>query len=313
MSNTRHTADFRFVVIGFPRSGTTLLSRLLDAHPEISCPPETHLLTAAARFLSEQKDVEGPPIGVLSGVKFLGIEAEDVRAPLRELVFGFHDRIAGDAKVWVEKTGVDIFHLETLEPLLVGHTKFILLKRNPMDVIASNMDLSDAMGAQLGDLRALTRDCDSPHEGLAQAWVNRMQAVIGFAERNDAACYQISYEDLVTNPEETLQGLLGFMGVNDDAAALMEGAFAHQPRYGLGDFRVNETSEIRPPAPNGWRKRLPRAAIARIIPMVAPLMERLGYKPPKAPKLPTRDDAVRQFLMAAQMKRDLASAQNPES
>ena len=46
------------VLLGFPRSGTTLLSRLLDAHPEISCPPETHLLSAASRFLSEQTEVE---------------------------------------------------------------------------------------------------------------------------------------------------------------------------------------------------------------------------------------------------------------
>lgn len=310
MSDDIRDANQRFVIIGFPRSGTTLLSRILDAHPEISCPPETHLLTAAARFLSEQNRVEGPPIGVLSGVNFLGIEAEDVRAPLRDMVFGFHDRVAGDARVWVEKTGVDIFHLETLEPLLVGHTKFILLLRNPLDVIASNMDLSDAMGAQLNDLRALTRDHDSPHEGLAHAWVNRMEAVADFAERNSADCFQINYEDFVTDPTMTLQGLLQFMGVSDDAEKLVASAFAHTPRYGLGDFRINETAEIRSYVPNGWRKRLPRAAISRVIPIVAPLMEQLGYKAPNAPKTPGREDAVRQFLMAAQMKRDMARTED---
>ncbi|MCA9663328.1 MAG: sulfotransferase, partial [Myxococcales bacterium] len=30
------------IVLGAPRSGTTLLRRLLDAHPNIACPPETY-------------------------------------------------------------------------------------------------------------------------------------------------------------------------------------------------------------------------------------------------------------------------------
>ena len=34
-------------------------------------------------------------------------------------------------------------------------------------------------------------------------------------------------------------------------------------------------------------------------------MERAGYVPPKTPKKPSREDAVRQFKMAAQMKRQM--------
>jgi protein-tyrosine sulfotransferase len=70
------------LILGFPRSGTTLLARLLDAHPQVSCPPETYLFASAARFLHEQSRVEGPPIGVLAGLVFLGIPAEDVAVPL---------------------------------------------------------------------------------------------------------------------------------------------------------------------------------------------------------------------------------------
>ena len=51
------------VILGFPRSGTTLLARLLDGHPDISAPPETGLLSAAGRFLAELTEVEGPPLG----------------------------------------------------------------------------------------------------------------------------------------------------------------------------------------------------------------------------------------------------------
>lgn len=295
----------RYLILGFPRSGTTLLSRLLDAHPDISCPPETHLFAGAARYLKEQTAVEGPPIGVLSGLNFLGIEAEEVMAPLRAMIFNLHDRVANGAAVTVEKTGVDIFHLETLEPFLKGHARFILLIRNPLDVVASNIDLADAMGAELDDLFAVTRGINGRHEAIARAWIERTAAVDAFAERNPEDCCRLRYEDLIGGPKDALAMLLRFLDLEGDPAAMIRDAFAGSPRYGLGDFRVSETRGIRSVDPNGWRKRVPRGVASRIVPLLAPTMERHGYKVPKTPRLPTREDAVRQFVMAAQMKRDM--------
>lgn len=303
MNGDASSRNGRYLILGFPRSGTTLLSRLLDAHPEVSCPPETYLFSSAARFLSEQAAVEGPPIGVLSGLSFLGVEPEEVMASLRAMVFGMHERIAGGAPVWVEKTAVDVFHLETLEEFLAGHVRFIALTRNPLDVVASNMDLAGAMGAQLADLYGLTRGVNGPHEAIARAWIDRTTALDAFVARNETDCHRLRYEDLVADPASVLDGLLGFMGLEAGGAALAASAFERTPRIGLGDFRVNETSAIRPHDPNAWRKRLPRAAASRIVPLLAPLMEAHGYKVPKTPRLPSREEAVRQFVMAAQLKR----------
>ena len=36
-------------VVGVPRSGTTLLRLMLDAHPELTIPPETHFIPAVIR------------------------------------------------------------------------------------------------------------------------------------------------------------------------------------------------------------------------------------------------------------------------
>jgi len=52
------------IVIGCPRSGTTLLRRLLDAHPNIAAPGETYLFTACARFLRSERAVDGMDVGV---------------------------------------------------------------------------------------------------------------------------------------------------------------------------------------------------------------------------------------------------------
>ena len=40
------------------------------------------------------------------------------------------------------------------------------------------------------------------------------------------------------------------------------------------------------------------------LPLVAPLMERHGYKVPKAPRAPDREDAMRQYRLAAEFKRN---------
>lgn len=293
----------RFIVLGFPRSGTTLLSQLLDAHPQVSCPPETNLFSAAGRFLEEQTMVEGPPIGVLAGLNFLGVEADEVHAALRAMLFPLHARVAGGKPVWVEKTATDIFHAERLEPLLTGHARFIALLRNPLDVIASNRDLADVMGAQLPELFALTREVNGFWDGMAHAWIDRIQALLALIERQGAACHVMRYEDLLATPEAELSRLFAFMGLEAEVPALIERAFQAERRIGLGDFNVHATRGIAPPRKDGWRKRIPPGAVARIVPQLAPWMERLGYAMPKVRPAPAREDAVRQFVMAATMKR----------
>ena len=55
------------------RSGSTLLRFILDTHPDFACPPETHLLHAAGRFLQEQPISKGLSLGVVSGCAYAGI------------------------------------------------------------------------------------------------------------------------------------------------------------------------------------------------------------------------------------------------
>jgi hypothetical protein len=293
----------RLIVLGFPRSGTTLLARLLDGHPEISAPPETGLFSAAGRFLQEQSLVEGPPIGVLTGLSFAGIPPDAALAGLRAMLFGFHDRIAAGRPVWVEKTATDIFHLETLEPLLAGHARFLCLVRNPLDVVASNVDLARTMGARLTELYAATAGINAEHDGIARAWIERQAALDAFAARHSGDCLSLRYEDLLAAPEAALSGILAFLGLAGDPAAMIAAAFSGNSRIGLGDFRIDGTKGLNPPVENGWRKRLPPAAIARIVPLLAPLMERHGYKVPKVPAPLSREVAIRQFELAARMKR----------
>ncbi len=291
-------AERRFAILGFPRSGTTLLSRLLDTMPMVSSPPETHLLSAAGRFLAEARDVDGPPIGVLSGLAFSGIEEEEVYAPLREMIFAHHRRMAGDKPLWVEKTGTDIFYLEQLEPLLAGHMRFICMVRHPLDVIASVQDLNAAMGAMLPELRPYAAIHGNPHIAAAHAWAEATSRLLDFAERRPESCHLLRYEDLVADPAATLGALTAFMGVEPDLEAALAAAFGSEARIGLGDFRIHETGQVEASRSNSWRKRIPLGTAARALPVLAPVMERLGTPLPKLPRPSSRADSIRQFIFA---------------
>ena len=137
------------VIIGCPRSGTTLVRRLLDAHSNISCPGETYLLTACARFLQGEQSVDGMEVGVLNGLAFAGFEREEVIRRLREFAFAFH-REEADRKGkgrWAEKTAVDAFHLDEIRTLCGEHVHFVCVTRHGLDVAASAGGSSTAAAA----------------------------------------------------------------------------------------------------------------------------------------------------------------------
>ena len=158
-SMTKSPAHQGIIVLGTPRSGTTLLRRLLDAHPDIACPGETNLLNSAARFMRSEKIAEGVDIGVMSGLRFCGFEEQDVLERLREFVFQFHRehaRRAGKPR-WAEKTAFDAFYVDEIERLCGDEAFFICMIRHGMDVTCSLKELCDVNGGYLQELHEYVR------------------------------------------------------------------------------------------------------------------------------------------------------------
>lgn len=296
------------VVFGFPRSGTTLLSRVLDTHPEISCPPETNLLSACGRFLRESSG-EGPPLGVLSGLALAGIPETDVLDALRTLVFGFHARLAAGKPVWVEKSGFDIFYLDAIERLMAGHCRFICLIRHPLDVVASVKDLVDKAGHCMPELREHLLRHDSAWVAYASAWIDRAEALASFRSRHPDDSLLLRYEDMVADPVAAFGRVAAFLGVAAPDAAALDAALTAAGRIGLGDWRVFERRGIDAASVGRWRQAIPRATAARLIAMLAPWFTTFGYDVPPAARVPDRADALRHFTMAKRVQ--LASRRAP--
>jgi len=290
------------LVLGFPRSGTTLLSRLLDAHPQISCPPETCLTTACARFLHEDV-TDGLPIGVLAGVGACGVDEGMLLNPLRDLVRSVHRRIATGKPVMVEKSALDIFHLERLELLFSGHAKFILARRNPLDVVTSVRELSDELGVFLDELRPWINGCESELVAYAQAWVERNAALDGFAERHSHDCVDYRFEDLLTSPGSVLQRITDLLGVEPYTDTSISAALQKDMKVGLGDWKVYQQRALDPSRAGRWRSQLSRAALARLVPVLAQSMCAMGYEPPPEPAVPSRKTAVKIFQIQNSARR----------
>jgi protein-tyrosine sulfotransferase len=268
------------VVLGSPRSGTTLLRRLLDAHPDIACPGETYLLGAAARFLATEATPKGVQMGVAPGLSQLGVPAAEVVDRVRELAFGFHRdhaRRVGKPR-WAMKTASDSFYVRGLEPVVIGHAHVVVMVRNGLDVVASMNELLDQTGAFLRELQPYLQATAWPMEAHARAWVDISRELAGLAERHPREVTVLRYEDLVADPAAGLRRVLDAVGAAWDDS-LLSRAMGERSSPGIGDWKTYQASEVTA-ASVGRYQALPRPALARLIPLLEPELRRHGYDVP---------------------------------
>jgi protein-tyrosine sulfotransferase len=284
------------VILGMPRSGTTLLRRLLDAHPAICCPAETNVLSAAARFLREEAFAGGVSIGVLSGLSFAGIAEQVVVARLRELVFGLLQDICRQRrkKRWAEKTAFNIFHLDQIEQLCSGACRFLCLVRHPLDVVCSIKELTDKMEMYVAELHTYIRQYPAPLEAFAHAWVEMHARLRRFVSDRPNDCLMLKYEDLVHNPAKEVQRVFDFLGEPADVPAILSQALDGTEAVGLGDWKTYERRAIHTESVGRWRHLSP-STVNQLVNIIAAEMELAGYPPVAATLLSEPEVARRQY------------------
>ncbi len=191
-------------LVGFPRSGTTLLDQVLASHSQIVGLEEKDLFSAAVLDLLES-DATMDAVASLSGADIASRRArywQAAQAVLREPL--------GD-RVLVDKLPLNIVFL----PLIVRifpDAKIIVALRDPRDVNLScyqqRFGMNPAM-AQLLQLDTAARYYD---------------AVMNLFEKARAkfavALHVVRYEDTVADLESVARGLASFLGVPFEPAML---------------------------------------------------------------------------------------------
>lgn len=275
---TMPKSDNGIVILGVPRSGTTLVRRILNAHPNIASPGETCILSACARFLKTEIVADGVEFGVVNGLSFAGFEHDEILDRLRTFAFGFHDEYAREhgKKRWAEKTAVDIFHLNEIETLCGDQVQYVCVVRHGLDVVCSIQEFSDRGFTYLAELHEYVKKYPRALEAFAHAWVDANSALIDFVSRNPNNTLLIRYEDLISAPEDRITELFDFLNETyyDD---ILERAFKKPRSAGFGDWKTYSRKTIDNVSVQRW-KSLPPNTVNRLAEICNPVLKQLGYK-----------------------------------
>jgi protein-tyrosine sulfotransferase len=272
--------DNGIIILGSPRSGTTLLRRLLDAHPDLSCPGESFLFKSCASFFDADKISHGFDYGVLSALEGLGFSQEETVERLRDFATSFYKDIAqkNGKKYWVAKTAIDCFYMDTIEAMFADHAKFICVTRHGMDVVCSMEEFVKDLQSYITELHAYLVEYPQPLEAFAHAWADITTDIHDFAERYSAHCLHVKYEDLTENPDAELARITEFLGIEKSPKQAAE-ILGQKSVDGIGDWKSYKKTKVEKTSINRWQEQLPHAAMQTLAPIVNPVLSLAGYDP----------------------------------
>lgn len=276
-------------VVGVARSGTTLLRLMLDAHPELAIPHETHFIPAALREPDASRErffelLTGFPTwedlktpAELFHEELLRVEPFDVRDGLRAF-YRLYARSRGKSR-WGDKTPPYALHIRAIHEAL-PEARFIHILRDGRDVAVS--------------LRPLWFSPGESMEALAGAWVEHI-ARARAAGAGQPFYLEVRYEDLIADPVRELRRICGFLDLSWDPAMVEYHRTARQrleevvTRHGA-DGQVIITKDERlhlhrftsqPPEASRvgrWKSELSRDQVAAYEAVAGELLEELGYQ-----------------------------------
>ena len=309
MKRMAASRDSGIIILGVPRSGTTLLRRLLGWHPQVHCGGENFLLTAAARFLRSDKIVDGIDYGVLGGVAAAGLPAQQLIDDLRRLVESYLERMAKDAGKprWATKTAIDSFYIPEIEQLFNGHARFVCVVRHGLDVALSLKDLCDANEVYLREIHEYIVRYPRPLMAFAQIWADITTGLLDLAERRPESAMALRYEDLTRNPAEEVSRLVEFLDL-EQGHDLLDALVNDQPK-GLGDWKTYERTTVDDTSVDRWRG-LSSANVARLASTVNPVLERAGYGRVESTAIPSAQEAMRRYELSLSLQASRSRAKH---
>lgn len=274
-------------IVGCPRSGTTLLRRMLDAHPQLAITPETHWVPEWPR-----KQQRSEPAGEISWgsvqrlmetarFRKLKIPEPEVRelfedrgsvsyADLVAHVYTLFGRRRGKRLVG-DKTPGYTRAISTLHDLLPW-ARFIHLIRDGRDVC-----LSANTWHQAERLKSKFPTWEGhPVATAALWWEMHVRLARDAGARLDASLYQEErYEELVAKPVEASKAICRFLdlGYSDRMVRFHEGRTKVDPALGSNKQWLPPTPGLR-----DWRTQMPPQDVQAFEAVAGDLLQELGYQ-----------------------------------
>jgi hypothetical protein len=246
-------------IVGFPRSGTTLLEQMLDAHDDFVSTDEQPMVQCMLRHLAERGIAYPAGLGTLVDVD---------RGVLRDVYLK-------EASHSVElKSGVRLVDKHPLNFLALPLIRFvfpeaplIFCQRHPCDSLLSSymQDFRDPRLA--GECSSLDRLAEL-YVRLTERWITDS----GYFPSHILYC---RYEELIADPTTQLQKIGDFLGL-DDVSAMHDFGKAAEARGFIGTPSYSQVVEgLNTDAEGRWKRY--RDYLQPVLPTLKPVLEHWGY------------------------------------
>jgi len=189
-------------LVGFPRSGTTLLDQILSSHPDVTVLEERDTLAPVCARLF-------PGTGDASFLADLSVDQID---QLRSLYWErVYERLMRDAirKVFIDKLPLNAALLPLIYRLF-PEARIVLALRDPRDVVLSCFQQRFAMNGAMYQL--LRTDTAAAYYSAVMGLVDQSRRLLPLQ------MHQIRYEDVVAQFEIQIGNLLAFLDLPWDDA-----------------------------------------------------------------------------------------------
>jgi hypothetical protein len=229
-------------LIGSPRSGSTLLARMLGAHPDVFAPAEPHLLTPLANlgFYETVERAPYDPIISQDAIRELVARLPGGEADYLEALRAYTDRLytgllapSGRSHL-LDKTPAYALVLDFVARLY-PNARYLVLTRHPLAIWTSYVE------------SFFDGDFESAHRfnPILERYV---PAIARFLREQKVPLHPVRYEELVSDPAEQGQRLCGFLGLAWQPRMVeygSEAAASPPTSRGLGD-PITVANETRP-------------------------------------------------------------------
>jgi hypothetical protein len=208
-------------ICGVARSGTTLLRLMLDAHPQLAIPPETHFLPD---LISRMETLDDPaPADALAPIRdqrewddfgftesellerFAALEPLSATTVARSFFEAYAERHG--KRRWGDKTPMYVKRMATIEPVL-PEARFVHLIRDGRDIALSRDERRAGRGL-----------VGPPVDRVARRWKRRIRDARRQAPQV-SHYIEVRYEDLVLETEPVLRRVCDFVELDFDPAML---------------------------------------------------------------------------------------------
>ena len=294
-------------IVSAPRSGSTLLRLILDAHPDLAVPPpgwlfdlvypylysygnlgdEANLLSLAEDILATPTVQKWPltmrPVDLVAAAKSRSF------AGLYEALHVAYANLE-NKKRWGEKTPRNAFWIDEIRELFPD-AQFIHIVRDGRDMA---IDISDSVLLPY-----------SVYSG-ANLWQRYVLAIRDSGSRLSASAFcEIRYEDLCADPMSTIRRICSFLGEDFHAAMLAPNRTKSAQNWSSHPLHAKTSEPISTRYCDMYKTRLPPEDVEALEALIGDSLQLFGYPAGR------KRSAVRSRLAAQFIESDTVT--NPEN